>query len=147
MNNCKKCGASLMKDAEFCHQCGAKVAEVEVTVEHTLPIQHNVACALTYAFGALTGLLFLLIEPYNKDRDIRFHAWQSIGMCGALFLINISFGIMALGLFFIWFLQPILNLGFLVLWIVMLIKAYNGERYKLPVIGDFAETQSKKSID
>ena len=105
----------------------------------------NVASALCYVMGLITGILFLVLAPYNQNRKIRFHAFQSIFFCVAW--MAIWFGMMiVLAMPFLGFvrlmLYPIISLGFFVLWIVMVIKAYQGQMFKAPVIGDFAEKQA-----
>ena len=109
-------------------------------------IQANVAGLLSYVLGWLTGLIFFLIEKENKF--VRFHAMQSMIVFGALFLLQIVLGMFmtALIMMHIGFLVPIfylLNsliiLACVVLWIVFMIKAYQGEKFKLPVVGDIAE--------
>jgi len=91
-------------------------------------LEKNVAAALTYLLGWLTGLLFFLVE---KDPDIRFHAVQSVIFFGGLTILSI---LPVLG----WLLSPFLFLIGLVGWIVLLVKAYQGEKFKLPVIGGLA---------
>jgi uncharacterized membrane protein len=107
----------------------------------------NVAAALSYLLGLITGVVFLMIE---KNSFVRFHAWQSILFSVAWFAFWIVFTILSsvLGMIpFLGFLvvlvglllSLVLGLGSLILVIVMIIKAYQGERYKLPFIGDMAE--------
>lgn len=97
-------------------------------------INENVAGLLCYLAGWITGLIFLLIEKENLF--VRFHAMQSIITFGGLtvLVIILSF-IPMLG----WILLSIIWIVELVLWILLMIKAYQGEMYKLPVIGDLAE--------
>ena len=93
-------------------------------------LQENVAGLLCYALGWVSGLVFILLEKEN--RFIRFHAMQSIIVFGFASIV---------GMFFFW--NPFI--GWLVsglafaLWIVLMVKAYQGEMYKLPVAGDLAE--------
>ena len=99
-------------------------------------LDENVAGALTYALGWITGAAFLLLEPANKF--VRFHAWQSVIVFGGL-----SIGwFIALSLLFPigWFIAfaMILPLSAF-LWLRLMYKAYRGERYKLPITGDMAE--------
>ncbi len=107
----------------------------------------NVAGALSYVLGLITGVVFLLIE---KDRSVRFHAYQSIILSVAWIVFWIAFSIISaiLGLIpFLGFLvfiigllmSIVLGLGGFVLWIVLIIKALQGEKWKLPYIGDMAE--------
>jgi uncharacterized membrane protein len=101
-----------------------------------------VAALLCYVLGWITGLIFYLIE--EKDEYVRFHAVQSIIIFGAITVVSIVFGI----LFLVPFIGPILE-GFLwiasvALWIILMVKAYQGERFKLPIAGDLAEKYSAK---
>jgi uncharacterized membrane protein len=102
-------------------------------------LEENVAGLLCYVVGFITGLIFLLIEKDNHF--IRFHALQSIIVFATLFVLNfvLSF-IPFLGLAMTALLAPLS----LVLWIVLMIQAYQGKLFKLPVIGDITEEQLKK---
>lgn len=108
----------------------------------------NVAGFLCYLAGWITGLIFFLIE--KEDNYVRFHAMQSILFSAALFVLYIVLAIAQTVLSFIpyigWIVSLILTLGWAVIgigafvfWIMLMVKAYQGERYKLPVIGDMAE--------
>jgi len=90
----------------------------------------NVNAALTYVAGWITGLIFLLVE--KKDEFIRFHAAQSLIVFGGVMIITL---IPALGQALALVLWPLS----LVLWVILIVKAYQGEKFKLPVIGDLAE--------
>lgn len=99
----------------------------------------NLLAALTYLLGFITGIIFLLLEKKNKF--IRFHAMQSTITFGGIFVINIILGfIPILG----WIVGILLSLVSFILWIVLMVKAYQGEHFKLPYIGDLAEQQLKK---
>jgi uncharacterized membrane protein len=110
----------------------------------------NVAATLCYALGIITGILFLFLEPYNRDRNIRFHAWQSIFALGGAVALQIGLSILGViasyvfGLFGV--LVGLMNLGVslltLGLWIFLMVKAYQGERFSLPVIGPLAEQKA-----
>lgn len=91
----------------------------------------NTAAALSYVLGWLSGLFFLFVE---KDEFVRFHAMQSIVVFGALTILSL---VPIIG----WILSPIVFLAGLALWLILIIKAYQGERYKLPYVGNFAEKQ------
>ena len=109
--------------------------------------QDNLMGALAYA-TPIPAIIFLVIDPYKNIKFVRFHSFQSIFFCVAAIAISIALTILSLILAFvgIGFLLGIVNflvqIGFFVLWIVLVIKAYQGERYKLPVIGDLAEKQA-----
>ena len=103
-------------------------------------IQPNVAALLSYLLGWVTGLIFFLIEKDNKF--VRFHAMQSMVVFGGLTVFNIVLSMLLsiLGIYFgLFFLFRLVWLAALVLWIVLMIKAYQGEKFKLPVAGDIAE--------
>ena len=100
-------------------------------------IQPNVAAVLSYLLGWITGLIFYLIEKEN--RFVRFHALQSIMVSGALTVLSVVLMyIPVIG----WALIPAVNIAGLILWIVCMIKGYQGEKFKLPVAGDIAEKNS-----
>lgn len=101
-----------------------------------LGIDENIEGLLCYVLGFITGIIFLVLEKDNKF--VRFHAMQSIAVFLALFVISMVIGIIPiLG----WLLSSLLGLVSLILWILLMFKAYQGELYKLPIAGDFAEKQ------
>lgn len=110
----------------------------------------NVASLLCYLCGFITGIVFIVIEKENKD--VRFHAWQSIFFGVALIILGVAIRIVieillaiSLGLAFIGtLLNLLLSLAILGIWVFLMIKAYQGERFKLPFIGDLAEQQLAK---
>jgi uncharacterized membrane protein len=110
----------------------------------------NMAGALCYLFGFITGILFLVLAPYNQNRNIKFHAFQSIFMnlawivcwIGATIVSIVFHTIPVLGTLVSILLQTAVGIGFLILWLYMMFKTYNGERIVLPVIGPLAEKQA-----
>jgi len=108
-------------------------------------MSENVAGALCYLVGFITGIIFLVIAPYNQSKFVRFHAFQMIFFCVAMIAIWIGLTIIGFipGLIFITFpLHMIVWLGSFIIWIILLIKANQGLMFKLPVIGDLAEKQA-----
>ena len=94
----------------------------------------NVAGALCYALGWVTGVVFLLTEPSN--RFVRFHAWQSTFVFGAACLATLlALPIPLIG----WVFAIVIFYGSVALWLILMFKAYQGERFKVPVAGDMAE--------
>ncbi len=93
-------------------------------------LQENIAGLLCYVLGWITGIIFLIIEKDNKT--VRFHAWQSIFVFGALTILGLI---------------PVINwvIGIigLILWILLMYKAYKGVKYKIPWAGNMAEKQVK----
>ena len=98
-------------------------------------IQPNVAALLAYLVGFVSGIVFFLIEKENKF--VRFHAMQSMGLSGGLFVLGLVLGFLPV----LGGLMILLNLLGLVLWVVCMVKAYQEAWFKLPVIGDFAAKQ------
>lgn len=106
----------------------------------TTTSDERVKGALSYLLGPITGIVFLLIEKENQF--IRFHAMQSTLVFGAILLINIVLGIVPiLGWIIAVILSPFLAIVSFVLWLLLMWKAYSGEKYKLPYFGDLAEKQ------
>jgi uncharacterized membrane protein len=150
---CPNCGSQV--DGRFCAKCGAAVA-ADAGTGGTVPpppaaqaagLQENVASALCYLLGLLTGILFLVLAPYNQNKTIRFHAFQAIfahlAVIVAFIVINILVGALSLfGGFFAIALWPILSLACLCGWVFLMYKAYNNEKIVLPVIGPLAEKQA-----
>ena len=102
-------------------------------------IQENVAGLLSYLAGWITGLVFILLEQENKF--IRFHAMQSIIVFGSIFVVGTVIGwIPFLG----WAITAVLGVLGFILWIILMVKAYQGELFKVPWAGDMAEKWSAK---
>lgn len=108
-------------------------------------LSDNAAGGLAY-ITIIPAIIFLIAEPYNRNSYIRFHSWQCIFMAIAWIVLDIVIaivghvmpfmGLLAFGLY------PLVALAMLILWIMVLIKALNGERFKLPIIGDLAAKQA-----
>jgi uncharacterized membrane protein len=111
-------------------------------------LSDNSAGALAY-LTIIPAIIFLLVEPYNKNSFIRFHSFQCIFLCCAAIVLDIAFGIllaivtmmMPLAFFGV-FLWPIVNLFWLAVVILCIVNAYQGKRFKLPIIGALAEKQA-----
>jgi len=109
---------------------------VESGNKTTSGFDENVAAALSYGLGWITGIVFLVTEPAN--RFVRFHAMQSTIVFLALSVLTIVLPavIPFLGMLIaVFFVIPLSA----VLWLVLMFKAYQGERFKLPIVGDMAE--------
>jgi len=110
-------------------------------------LSDNAAGALAY-FTFIPAIIFLIVEPFSKNPYVRFHSWQSILLNIAAFAINIVLAIiLAISLFFLPFflhriIWGVIELGWLAIWLACVFNAFNGKRFKLPVIGNFAEKQS-----
>ena len=104
-----------------------------------LGLNRNVSALLSYALGWVSGLAVILIE---KDDDfVRFHAMQSILTFGALTLLSLVFGSMFM---FIGIMSSLIQIAGIALWILLMVKAYQGEKFMLPIIGEMAEQWAKK---
>ena len=100
----------------------------------TVKMQANLEALLCYALGVVTGVIFLVMEKENKF--VRFHAMQSVITFGGIFVLQIVIVVIPI---IGWIIVPLLGIVWVILWILLMIKAYQGEQFKLPVIGDIAE--------
>lgn len=113
----------------------------------TTGLAPNIAAMMCYILMPISSIVFLIVE--KKDSDVRFHAWQGSFLGGGILVLVIALQILeailgAIAGFLgtiIGFFVPLIWLGGLVLWVVCLVKAYQGERWKIPVVGDMAEKQ------
>jgi uncharacterized membrane protein len=101
-------------------------------------LSDNAAGALAYV-TIIPAIIFLIVEPFNKNSYVRFHSWQSIFLGIAFFAVSIVLSVIPVAG---WIIMPFIDLVFLAIWLYVLIKALNGQRFKLPLIGDLAEKQA-----
>jgi uncharacterized membrane protein len=155
---CAKCGSPV--EGRFCPKCGAP-QDAGATPGATpgpgpapsgtagLGMEENVAAALCYI--PIIGLIFLLVDPYKQNRTIRFHALQSIFYCIAWFIVGIALGIvggilfaaMPFGMFGVWSLfSRLVELALFVGLVIMAVKAFQRQRFVMPIIGPMAEKQA-----
>jgi len=104
----------------------------------------NVIAALTYLLGLVTGIVFLYLEPYDRDEYVRFHARQSIAFSVAWFALNVIAGVFIAVLprplgGLLAFLQQVINIGLAVVWVYLMYQAYIGNKFRLPVLADWVE--------
>ncbi len=149
---CTNCGTE-MAGAAFCPQCGLRAGNTGTAPPspHSNHAQSgamsdNLASALCYLLGLITGVLFLVLAPYNQNRTIRFHAWQSILLNVAwivlwviLSVVSMLMSIFSLLLLPLWILLPLGGLG---LWLWLMWRAYNNQPVRLPYIADIADKQA-----
>jgi uncharacterized membrane protein len=172
MSFCQTCGSSLPDGSGTCTACGATQgvaaagaapgpipSAIPSPIPGTIPaaplpaagLTPNVAGALAYLVGAITGILFLVIDPFKADRFVRFHAFQSIffNLAWIAFwiiwmIVGLMLGAISHGLFFI--IQLPINLlitvGGFCLWAYLMYTAYQGKTFQLPVIGALAASQA-----
>jgi uncharacterized membrane protein len=145
---CKACGQEI-GSATFCPKCGASqsastapVAAAPVTVSAE-GLQENVAGLLCYVLGWLTGVIFLLID---KRPWVKFQAAQSIVVFGGLTVIRIGLLFMngflggMIGWTILSGLSLIIGLLGFVLWILLMVKAYKHETFRVPIAADIADS-------
>ncbi|HEB12347.1 MAG TPA: DUF4870 domain-containing protein [Actinobacteria bacterium] len=125
-----------------------KTSGVKAEAETSTGLEPNLAALLAYLFGWISGLIFYLIETKNKY--VRFHALQSILFSIAYFVVFFVIGTIfsvlgsmpGAGLLFAslgGLFSMVFGIGFFVVWIMLMVKAYKGEKWLLPIIGDIAE--------
>jgi uncharacterized membrane protein len=149
MTFCASCGASV--DGAFCPKCGSAASaasgQAVAVPAATVGLTENTAGALCYLGGLLTGIIFLVLAPYNQNPRIKFHAFQSIffnlvWVVAWFALIPLgmllSFGLSAL----LSMLSLVLSLGGLLVWLFLMWRAYQGQPFSLPVIGAIARNQA-----
>jgi uncharacterized membrane protein len=138
---CPKCGTQVADGTAFCPSCGAgQGAGASSGVGGGVKaggLESNVAGALAYLW--LIAIVWLVLEPYNKDRFIRFHSFQAIGLGVVAFIVSFVLGFVPiLG----WIASVFWGLAVFLAWLFCIFKAFNNEMFKLPVIGDFAQKQA-----
>jgi len=161
---CPSCGGPV--EGRFCAKCGAAVPSQggpppvsagppPVSTGPPLPVgapmQDNVASALCYVLGFVTGIIFLVMEPYSRNRAVRVHAFQSIFLNVAVIAVDIVIGIffrIILSMFgfaglLVGILWPVFGLACIALWIYLILSAYQGKTVLLPVIGPLAQKQAQ----
>ena len=175
MSFCQTCGASLPDGSPACTACGASQgvaapSAVPGAIPGSMPgaipgsmpvaapvaaagagLTPNVAGALTYLLGLITGILFLVIDPFKTDRFVRFHAFQSIFFNVAWIafwivwtIVGLTLSAISHGLFFIIQLPVnlLITVGGFCLWIYLMYSAYQGKTVQLPIIGPLAAKQA-----
>ena len=176
MANCAKCGTALAEGAVFCGSCGASVTTGGAPAPASAPpagaatssgltsnvagapsttgwsgLTPNVAGALAY-FMCLFAIVFLLLEPFKKDRFVRFHAFQSLFFVFAWIVLVVGMMIVSfiiaqiplIGGFIALLLWPVICLGGFASWVFLMYKAYNNQKFMMPVIGKLAEQQASR---
>lgn len=159
MATCAKCGATLADGVAFCSSCGARAeksagpaAAPEVAGLNLPGIDSNVAGLLCYILWPVASFFFLYCGPYNKNRFVRFHAFQAVflGLAGVGTAIALSIMTSILGLIPLagWILGSLVWIlfatGLIGLVILLMYKAYQGVEYRIPLIGEMAFQQAEK---
>jgi uncharacterized membrane protein len=143
---CPTCGTQIA-DGASCPKCAGtapQVTSVSTTAPAAAGLTDNVAGALAYV-TIIPAILFLVLEPFNKKRFVRFHSFQCLFFAAAWMVLWIGLAFIGHIPFLGWatlFLWPLIGLAGFVIWLILVIKAYQGQMFKLPVIGDLAEQQA-----
>jgi uncharacterized membrane protein len=164
MGSCQSCGASLASDTRFCQACGAPTGPTAVPVPAaensgspvafpspantgSKAMDTNVVGALAYLVGFITGIIFLVLDPYKSNSFVRFHAFQSIffniawvGLWIVWTIVSIILSTITRGLFGLISLPVSLffSLAGFAIWIFLMYQAYQQKLFKLPLVGKFA---------
>ena len=165
MSACQSCGAALAEDTRFCQTCGsptelmagpsvsgvqqsAAVAVMPPREQAGPPtMETNVVAALSYLAGFVTGIIFLVLDPYKSNSFVRFHAFQSIFFNVAWVAFWIVWMILSgvltpltAGVFSVIALPVtlIFSLAGLGIWVFLMYQAYQQKLFKLPIVGKFA---------
>ena len=152
-NNCPDCAFEMPDLAGFCPGCGRSMQAAPRADGIVGIFSENVAGALAY-FTFVPAIIFLLRAPYNGNRFVRFHSVQCVLFCSAIVIVGAALRLLALVLYLI----PIVGylfaaLSFIVaalatcvLWVVLVVKALQGETFKLPVLGPLAESKAESGV-
>jgi uncharacterized membrane protein len=144
---CSNCGVQLSDNANNCPACGKPAqpvggsAAAAPTQASVGGLADNIGGMLAY-ITIIPAIVFLVLEPYNRSRFIRFHAFQSIFFFVAVVVVAVVMPFIAVIPFLGVLVWGLVCLAEVILWVLLLVKAYGGQMWKLPVIGDLAEKQA-----
>lgn len=155
MSFCQSCGTAMADNGAVCTVCAGRASTGAAVAAMPAPastgLQNNAAGALAYLGGWITGILFLVIEPYKTDQFVRFHSLQSIffniawaAVWIGWMIVGFVLGAMTKGIFFL-IEMPInllLMIGGFCLWAFLMYSAYQKKTFKLPIIGALAAKQA-----
>jgi uncharacterized membrane protein len=147
--SCPDCAAQMPDTAAYCPGCGRAMRSLERARVTVGALPENLAGALAYC-TIIPAIVFLLVEPYSKNRFVRFHSFQCLAVSLVTLIVGALLRVVGFMLFFvpgvghllIWLLSMVVTLAFFAVWVVLVVKALQGEMFKLPVLGDFAEQQA-----
>ena len=155
---CSSCGTQNADSAVFCSNCGKPITQpagatssaAGVAASPPPPMavgampNENVMGGIAY-LTIFPAIIFLLIEPHKHNRFVRFHAWQCIWLCIAWFVVVLATFWIPFGGFGMGFMvRALIRLVLFVAWLIAIVNAFQGKLFKLPVIGDLAESQANK---
>ena len=154
--SCPDCAAHMPETAAFCPGCGRGM---DVVADQTpIPrasgkvgfLSERLAGALAY-LTFIPAILFLVIDPYKKNRFVRFHSFQSLLLSGTAILIALTLKVAGLillllpvvGPLFVVLVLVLSGLAGMAIWLVLVVKALQGEAFQLPVLGSYAAQQAE----
>lgn len=140
----------MPEDAAFCPECGRSMRPEKRAHGQVGVLPEVVAGALAYFL--VPAFVFLFVDPYRKNRFVRFHSFQCIGawliaivVAAVVRIFAVMIGrIPVLGYLLISLVSIVIVLAALITWLVLIVKALQGEMFELPVIGAVAEQQAEK---
>lgn len=149
LKSCPDCAAQMPDSAAFCPGCGRSMRTESASKQKAGVGGDNLSGALAYV-SFIPALVFLLVDRYRKNPFVRFHSIQCLLFWLVCAVLAIVVRVVFLVLLFIPIVGPLLAVLFVVVvalaavftWIILLVKAFQGERFALPVIGDLAEKYS-----
>jgi len=149
LKSCTECAAQMPDFAAFCPGCGRSVQTEPIAPEKVGPWRDSFAGALAYV-TFLPAIILLLVEPYRRNSFVRFHAVQCLLFWLAGVAVAVTVRIITLLVSLIPDVGPLLamlvavivTLAAVLIWFVLFVKAFQGERFSLPLIGDLAEHYS-----
>jgi uncharacterized membrane protein len=134
---CSGCGAQMADGATVCAACGKSQVAAAAAAPAASGLNDNVAGLLAYLF--IPAIIFLVLEPFNRNPFVRFHAFQGLflGLTSIVGHIILGF-IPVIG----WILMPFLSLAILILSVIAAVKAFQNQKWHVPILGDLAEKQA-----
>lgn len=143
---CPNCEFKMPETAAFCPGCGRPMQATVTAHGKVGGLPESIAGALAY-FSFLPAIVFLLVEPYRKNRFVRFHSVQCLLFGGAALLLGGLLKLSSYLLLVIPVLGPLLVvlvdmlaiLAFLLIWLVLVVKALQGHALSLPLLGEIAD--------
>ena len=144
--SCPHCATPMPETAAFCPGCGRPMQTAARAHGRVGVFPENIAGALAY-ITFVPAIVFLFLKPYNSNRFLRFHSFQCLFLCAAAVLTAIALKVVGpvlliipvLGHLLVVLMSMVVGLAAVVVWLVLIVKALQGEGFKLPLLGEFAE--------
>ena len=141
---CATCGTAIAEGSSSCPRCVTSAPAAGNVQSSAGSLDDNVAGMLAY-ITVIPAIVFLVMAPFNRRRFVRFHAFQSIFFNAAWIILWMALGVVAHIPILGWatiLLWPLIGLGGLIIWVILLLKAYQNQMFQLPVIGPMADKQA-----